>query len=251
MNTVRLLAKALTPRICTDAGWRCGGPPVLVLRCLVSYKPLEPLDAPAADESATRGVSPPGAPPTSPSTVTSTPRRGQIRKQILLRNSKGEGNRAARVEARQCCFRISTEIHPRRPSYVVGPRAHAAGDLVRGKVARARFGHGLARVLDRLANNAHDSSGPSAEPFLRVRAAVGRALGVGVFDAVDGDPERRAVVGLGGSRDGRRLPKCAKRGPGRARIVRRVLSPALDRCGALLGSDADDGAAPILVPLPR
>ena len=28
--------------------------------------------APAADESATRGVSPPGAPPTSPSTVTST-----------------------------------------------------------------------------------------------------------------------------------------------------------------------------------
>ena len=50
----------------------------------------------------------------------------QIRKQILLRNSKGEGNRAARVEARQCCFRISTEIHPRRPSYVVGPRAHAA-----------------------------------------------------------------------------------------------------------------------------
>ena len=28
--------------------------------------------APAADESATRGISPPGAPPTSPSTVTST-----------------------------------------------------------------------------------------------------------------------------------------------------------------------------------
>ena len=29
-------------------------------------------EAAAADESATRGVSPPGAPPTSPSTVTST-----------------------------------------------------------------------------------------------------------------------------------------------------------------------------------
>ena len=34
--------------------------------------------APAADESATRGVSPPGAPPTSPSTVTSTPLTPEI-----------------------------------------------------------------------------------------------------------------------------------------------------------------------------
>ena len=51
--------------------------------------------------------------------------------------------------------------------------------------------------MHRLADDTHHSSGPSAEAFLRVRAAVGRALGVGVFDAVDGDPERRAVVGLG------------------------------------------------------
>merc|ERR1712167_103972 len=65
------------------------------------------------------------------------------------------------------------------------------------------------------------------------------------------DLRRVSARGLGRSSDGRCLPKCAKRGPGRARIVRGLLPPALDRRGVLSRSDADDGAAPILVPLPR
>ena len=100
--------------------------------------------------------------------------------------------------------------------------------LVRGKVARARCGHGLARVLHTLAHDAHHARRPRAKPFFSVRAAVGRALGVGVFDAVDGDPERRAVVGLGRAagrllREPRHVAGLVQRGPLHIRILREAV----------------------------
>ena len=61
------------------------------------------LQAPAADESATRGVSPPGAPPTSPSTVTSAPShiRNRDRADKESQNLTYEVRRRCRHEQRR------------------------------------------------------------------------------------------------------------------------------------------------------